>query len=403
MWVFPPDVCSPDLQQTYVDLRRNPERFTGYSGYAARKVWESVYSENCLTVEEKTQLDRQTMLQQPLPSSETCTGIKVMYRVLSGMQASISTHLSFLYPASLMPCPNGTSEAPPTMLGGGALFQEPLEQAPPAIDFKNEKFVPNVYEFDRRVFSKPLRLRNLYMLYVMLLEAVGHAEPAYRQLQFDSGTEAQEIAQLYDNLFERVRMMRAVHGLEQIPTGECAGSAVVVDDVGTGALVDAAERQPRASASQEKKKKAEENPAEGEFHVERQWTHWLVDRASILALHDTETREGIRMRLFKISRLMDCVSCEKCRLWGKVQVTGIGAAFKILLADDPRTVKLSRTELVSLLNALNRYSHSIVYADEMIRIGLGTRELHVGGMRLNLKDENAELLLSRDVHPFLKQ
>ena len=31
---------------------------------------------------------------------------------------------------------------------------------------------------------------------------------------------------------------------------------------------------------------------------------------------------------------MDCVGCDKCRLWGKVQVSGIGTALKILFGLD---------------------------------------------------------------------
>jgi hypothetical protein len=31
---------------------------------------------------------------------------------------------------------------------------------------------------------------------------------------------------------------------------------------------------------------------------------------------------------------MDCVGCEKCRLWGKLQVLGLGTALKILFSDD---------------------------------------------------------------------
>ena len=33
---------------------------------------------------------------------------------------------------------------------------------------------------------------------------------------------------------------------------------------------------------------------------------------------------------------MDCVGCDKCRLWGKVQTHGMGTALKILFADLPR-------------------------------------------------------------------
>lgn len=34
------------------------------------------------------------------------------------------------------------------------------------------------------------------------------------------------------------------------------------------------------------------------------------------------------------SALMDCVGCEKCRLWGKLQVLGLGTALKILFSGD---------------------------------------------------------------------
>lgn len=30
------------------------------------------------------------------------------------------------------------------------------------------------------------------------------------------------------------------------------------------------------------------------------------------------------------SAIMDCVGCEKCRLWGKLQILGLGTALKIL-------------------------------------------------------------------------
>jgi hypothetical protein len=36
-------------------------------------------------------------------------------------------------------------------------------------------------------------------------------------------------------------------------------------------------------------------------------------------------------RFRNISRIMDCVTCEKCRVWGKLQILGIGTAIKILL------------------------------------------------------------------------
>ena len=56
-----------------------------------------------------------------------------------------------------------------------------------------------------------------------------------------------------------------------------------------------------------------------------------------------------------ITRIMECVGCDKCRLWGKLQVHGIGTALKVLFSDK-RTGKLelSRREIVALFNVLGR-------------------------------------------------
>lgn len=50
---------------------------------------------------------------------------------------------------------------------------------------------------------------------------------------------------------------------------------------------------------------------------------------------------------------MDCVGCEKCRLWGKLQVLGLGTALKILFSvdgqkgqDQPVSIRVSRIYLI---------------------------------------------------------
>ena len=71
--------------------------------------------------------------------------------------------------------------------------------------------------------------------------------------------------------------------------------------------------------------------------------------------------------------VMDCVSCEKCRLWGKIQFSGmkiflgIGTALKILFskANNPEVeVELRRWEIVSLVNTIGRLSESVKAAEE---------------------------------------
>lgn len=34
-------------EMTYVNLQLNPERYTGYTGDSARRIWDSIYKENC--------------------------------------------------------------------------------------------------------------------------------------------------------------------------------------------------------------------------------------------------------------------------------------------------------------------------------------------------------------------
>ncbi|XP_023330464.1 ero1-like protein isoform X2 [Eurytemora carolleeae] len=73
-----------------------------------------------------------------------------------------------------------------------------------------------------------------------------------------------------------------------------------------------------------------------------------------------------------ITRVMDCVSCDKCKLWGKLQITGLGTALKILFSGEfePSNssalpvlhsgLQLTRNEIVSLFNAFGKISTSIV-------------------------------------------
>uniref|UniRef100_T1JKR4 Uncharacterized protein n=1 Tax=Strigamia maritima TaxID=126957 RepID=T1JKR4_STRMM len=80
-------------------------------------------------------------------------------------------------------------------------------------------------------------------------------------------------------------------------------------------------------------------------------------------------KEEFKLHFRNISRIMDCVGCDKCKLWGKLQVQGLGTAFKILFSGDNRgfslnqmrkdKFQLQRTEIVALINGLGRLSSSI--------------------------------------------
>lgn len=36
---------------------------------------------------------------------------------------------------------------------------------------------------------------------------------------------------------------------------------------------------------------------------------------------------------------MDCIGCDKCRLWGKVQTTGVATALKVLFEMDENALQ----------------------------------------------------------------
>jgi ERO1-like protein alpha len=67
---------------------------------------------------------------------------------------------------------------------------------------------------------------------------------------------------------------------------------------------------------------------------------------------------------------MDCIECEKCRLFGKMQTYGIGTALKILLGY-PTPYK--RNEIVALFNVFNKITMSVEtyykYRTEAIEFG----------------------------------
>ena len=77
----------------YVDLIANSERYTGYSGRAAHKVWEKVYNELCFHPEK----DEKSFELTAETAREMCFEKRAFFRVISGMHASITVHITSNY------------------------------------------------------------------------------------------------------------------------------------------------------------------------------------------------------------------------------------------------------------------------------------------------------------------
>lgn len=188
-----PEDESEDSAGVWIDLSGNAERFTGYEGPHARLMWAKVYEENCFgyhgeneeddinndlhkkqangasgdsSIFDKASNDLAAVMMHPSDSTkgielptEECVEQRLFYRLLSGMQASISTHLTYDWY-------NATSN----------------------------KWQENLPEWLERVGWHSDRLNNLFFDYALVSRAVSKLVNAYeQQLLFSSTCESVDI------------------------------------------------------------------------------------------------------------------------------------------------------------------------------------------------------------------
>lgn len=339
------DYCVPEDESAtakgdYVSLLDNPERFTGYAGEGTKQVWDAIYRENCFSrasfpasaflgkpqsqsfglaandlkavMRERARLEALAEYQRNTPNSpfpetvfgeeDECLEKRVFYRVISGMHASISTHLCYDY-----------------------------------LNQQTGAWGPNLTCYIDRLHRHPERISNLYFNYALVLRAVAKLGPYLQTYTFCSGDPSQD-----------------------------ASTKQKVQDLTTQA----------AAAPQ------------------------IFDESLMFVNGEGPSlKEDFRNRFRNISRLMDCVGCDKCRLWGKLQTAGYGAALKVLFEFDNAkngvdVPHLKRTELVALFNTLARISNSLS-AVESFRDMVEAMENESGGR----KGEHFHKLIDRERLP----
>jgi ERO1-like protein alpha len=227
-------------QYQYINLLANPERYTGYKGEHAHRIWAAIYGQSCFSSP-----GGPTLLKKEL---ERCTEKRVFYRLISGMHASISAHLV-----------------------GDWLLDE-----------AKGEWGANLDEFRRRFVDEPdaaERVANLYFAYLFVLRAVTKAAPILADPgQYDTG-----------NPKEDARARELVLGM--------------FGEDGTAAALRGACPLP--------------------FDEGRLWR----------GEEGPELRRQLQSAFQNITRVMDCVGCEKCKLWGKLQTLGVATALKILFSE----------------------------------------------------------------------
>lgn len=65
----------------------------------------------------------------------------------------------------------------------------------------------------------------------------------------------------------------------------------------------------------------------------------FLARSEMSLIHFQILKEQFKDHFRNVTRIMDCVGCDKCRLWGKVQTTGIATALKVLFELDEKALE----------------------------------------------------------------
>lgn len=250
-------------EMTYVNLQLNPERYTGYTGASARRIWDAVYSENC----------------PKYSSGERCPEKKVLYKLISGLHSSISIHIAADY----------------------------------LLDEKTNMWGQNLELMHDRVLRYPERVRSLYFTFLFVLRAVTKASDYLEQAEYETSNAEEDLKTL--SLMKQLLYNQKLQDACPLP-----------------------------------------------FDEAKLWQ----------GQSGPELKQQIQTQFRNISALMDCVGCEKCRLWGKLQVLGLGTALKILFSLDnhnqpilQQQLQLQRNEVIALVNLLNRLSESVRLVQEI--------------------------------------
>ncbi|CAI2362017.1 unnamed protein product [Moneuplotes crassus] len=73
----------------------------------------------------------------------------------------------------------------------------------------------------------------------------------------------------------------------------------------------------------------------------------------------------IKPIFYNITKILDCVTCEKCKLYGKLQFTGLTAVMKIMFGQGNES-KLTRNEMVGLINLMAKLADSVEWYFEYL-------------------------------------
>jgi ERO1-like protein alpha len=283
-----PNPSDAEDKTEHVNLQLNPERWTGYNG---SHVWSAIYEENCLRA--------------AASFDDMCYEERVLYRLLSGMHASVNIHI--------------------------ALKAKPPKRGVPG----REDWSADPKRFMDHYGSHPERLRNLHFSFVVLLRALRKAAPALASMDVRLGQDGAEDAKV-EALMRRL--------LDTHILSSCSGVFGAFDE----SLLFKAAAAERAAKEAAGGGVGGSTPGGGSGGG----GGGGVPVASL--------KSQFKGVFHNISEVMDCISCQKCKLHGKLQLLGLGTALKVRLGWavsklNPPSQVVSRRLLVSDSSLVNLF------------------------------------------------
>ncbi len=176
----------------YVDLLLNPERYTGYRGDSAHRIWRSIYLENCFGDTKQGQSLLSPMRKNPY--NGLCMEQRAFYRLISGMHASINIHLSANYLQS-----EPTDFVTPTGTWGRNLreFNSRFVHSTMRHYDVNCQYVKTNSRFrfspEATDNEGPHWLKNLYFIYIIELRALAKAASYLRHEKYFTGVDEEDV------------------------------------------------------------------------------------------------------------------------------------------------------------------------------------------------------------------
>lgn len=257
---------------SFINMQLNPESYTGYAGASTHRIWSAIYQENCF----------------PGPIDTLCYEERVMYRLISGLHASISAHVAYTFP----------------------LDESELES----------ESAPNLAVYDFKLGDYPERLENLQFALAVVLRAVNKATPILLNYSYETG-----------NVEEDASVRSQLKSLL---------TSTIISQCDSSTTFD-----------------------ETKMFISPEGEH---------------LKSAFRSHFRNISRIMNCVSCVKCRLHGKLLTLGVGTALKILFENSVSRVDLQRNEVMALIAALGKLSGAVEMVTEMQRMKWNAEITKVG-------------------------